>query len=187
MRAVVASMLAGALAAPCGAAAAKEAPYDALLKPTRAVEIVLTGVCLPYILDGKPADQLARDERLVAMPPKSVGAKAGDRVWRLGSIQHVNAVAWADGSCSTYADRGDPEKYRAIAEAALLARPERFAKGRTEILEGKANRTVYCAARGDEVFVATVVTGLPGAKQRALSSTVFRSRTPGGPPLCHPN
>lgn len=175
------------LARPAAAQPQDRAPWGALTDSVKAGEIVLSDVCLPGILEAKPIADLARYERLVAMPSKAANAGPNDKVFRLGSVSHVYAVAWADGSCSTYVDRGPSDKLRAMAEAVILARPEGFARGRSAPADnGRIERTVFCAMRGAERLVATITTPNPGAPRgaRALSSTVYRA--PGPSPLCTP-
>ena len=163
-------------------------PYGALTDAVQAGEIVLRDVCLPGILERKVIGTLAEQAYLVGMPPRSANAGPNDKVWRLGSLQGVYAVAWADGSCSTYVDGGPADKLRTMAEAAILARPEGFARGRSgPVAGGQVERTVYCAMIGGERLVATITTPSGKAPRgvRALSSTVYRA--PGPSPLCQPS
>lgn len=172
------------LAAPAAAETPAEkglAPWGALIDVVRAGEIVLGDVCLPGILERAPIETLALNERLVSMPPRSAGAGPSDKVWRLGSLSAVYAVAWADGSCSTYVERGSAADLRAMAERVILARPEGFARGRSALADGdRVERTVYCAYVGDERLVASITTPNGQARRgaRALSSTVYRARGP---------
>ncbi|TAJ74660.1 MAG: hypothetical protein EPO51_00975 [Phenylobacterium sp.] len=164
-----------------GPAASRDSPpFGALIDSVEAGEIVLRDVCLPGILNRRPIEELALYERLVAMPSRAAGAGADDKVWRLGSLSPVYAVAWADGSCSTYVDRGPSEKLRAMAAATILARPEGFAMTQTGLVDaGRVERTVYCAWNGEERLVATITTPANAkARTRALSSTVYRARGP---------
>jgi hypothetical protein len=177
---VVAVVLAGPAAAQTPAPPGP-APWGALTDVVKAGEIVLGDVCLPGILERKPIEPLALNARLVAMPPRSAGAGAADKVWRLGSLSAVYAVAWADGSCSTYVERGSGADLRAMAERVILARPEGFVRGRSGLADGdRVERTVYCAQVGDERLVASITTPNGRARQgtRALSSTVYRARGP---------
>lgn len=162
-------------------------PWGALTDTVQAAEIVLRDVCMPYIFERKAFEPLAEHERLVHTPRGVSAAGPNDKVWRIGSLDPVYAVAWADGTCSTYAGRGPAERLRSMAEAVILARPEGFAKGRESLeQDGRVLRTVYCAPAGTEVLVASITT--PGPKSdrrtRALSSTVYRRA--GLSPLCHP-
>jgi hypothetical protein len=185
-------MTAGAWLAMAGAALAQapardKAPWGALIDAVGAAEIVLRDVCLPGILEGRPIDQLAEYERLVAMPSSAANAGPSDRVWRLGSIRHVYAVAWADGSCSTYVNTGPAAELRQMAERVILARPEQFARGRSGLADGdRVQRTVYCARLGDERLVATITSpnGRAARGTQALASTVYRAK--GWSPLCEP-
>jgi hypothetical protein len=172
--------------APTPPAARDKAPWKALTNGVEAAEIVLRDVCLPGIAEGKDIAPLAEYEWLVAMPSKVVRAGPADRVWRIGSIRHVYAVAWADGSCSTYAD-GSAADLRQMAERTILARPEGFVRGSSGPVDGgRLERTVYCARVGDGRLVASVTTPLGKAKRRArsLSSTVYRAK--GWSELCDP-
>jgi len=180
-----------------GAPAQDKAPWGALTNPVKAGEIVLRDVCLPGILERKPVEELALHERLVAMRPTAANAKPTDKVWRLGSIREVYAVAWSDGSCSTFVNTGPAEELRAMAEAVILARPEGFVRGLSGPEDGgRVQRTVYCARSGAERLVATVTTpiGRPARGTRALASTVYRAPgasrlcvgTPAGPPVTPP-
>jgi len=157
-----------------------KAPFAALTDSVAAGEIVLRDVCLPGIMNRRPLEALAQSERLVAMPPGAAGAGRNDKVWRLGSLGGVYAVAWGDGSCSAYVDRGPSEKLRAMAAATILARPEGFAMTQTGLVDGgRVERTVYCAWNGEERLVATITTPASAkARARALSSTVYRARGP---------
>lgn len=180
-------VLAVAVATPAAAQPKDKAPWGALTDPVKAGEIVLRDVCLPGILERKPIESLAGYEHLVAMPPGAARARPGDRVWRLGSTSQVYAVAWADGSCSTYVDTGPADKLRAMAEAVILARPEGFARGRSGLVDnGRVERTVYCAMAGDTRLVVSITTpaGKAARGTRALSSTAYRA--PGPSPLCQP-
>lgn len=185
--ALVCALLAIALPASAGESK-REPPYGALTDAVKAGEIVLRDVCLPGILERKAIGELAKQTYLVSMPPRSASAGPNDKVWRLGSLQGVYAVAWADGSCSTYVDGGPADRLRAMAEAVILARPEGFARGRSgAVAGGQVQRTVYCAMTGGERLVATITTPAGKAPRgvRALSSTVYRA--PGPSPLCQPS
>jgi hypothetical protein len=168
----------------CGPAAAQpqdKPPWGALTDTVGAGEIVLRDVCLPGILEQKPIGDLAHFERLVPMRPQAAHAGAADKVWRLASINPVYAVAWADGSCSTYVDRGPADKLRAMAERTILARPEGFVRGASGPVDGgRLERTVYCAPDGEARLVASITTPIGRAPwgTRALSSTVYRARGP---------
>jgi hypothetical protein len=163
-----------------------KAPWAALTDPVKAAEIVLRDVCLPGIIERKDFAQLAEFERLVAMPPRAANAGPKDRVWRLGSIRAVYAVAWDDGSCSTYAD-GSASELRQMAERTILARPEGFVRGSSGPVDGgRLERTVYCARIDGGRLVATVTTPLrkDDRRSKSLSSTVYRA--PGWSRLCEP-
>lgn len=160
-------------------------PWGALTDTVGAAEIVLRDVCLPGILEQKPIGELAVYEHMVPMPSRLVNAGPADKVWRLASLGHTYAVAWADGSCSTYSGRGAPDALRAMAERTILARPEGFVVGRSSPEDdGRVLRTVYCARIEGGRLVATITTplGKAGRKARALSSTVYRA--PGWSNLC---
>jgi hypothetical protein len=162
-----------------------KAPWGALTDTVAAGEIVLRDVCLPGILERRPLAELALYERLVEVSSRAANADGVDKVWRLANLNPVYAVAWADGSCSTYVDRGPSEKLRSMAEATILARPEGFKRGASGPVEGRSvERTVFCARAGEERLVATITTpiGRPPPGVRALSSTVYRAR--GDSPLC---
>lgn len=136
---------------------------------------------MPYIFDRRSFESVAEYEYLLPVASRAANAGANDKVWRLASLNPVYAVAWADGTCSTYAEGGDPEKLRAMAEAVILARPEGFTKGREGIERGgQFLRTVYCATLGEERLVASITSPGPKAArgQRALSSTVYRAQEP---------
>lgn len=170
-----------AITTPASAQPVDKAPWAALTDSVKAGEIVLRDVCLPGILEQKPIEPLALYERLVPMSPKAANAGPADKVWRLGSISHVYAVAWADGSCSTFVRTGPVDKLRAMAEAVILARPEGFVRGRSGLVDGeRLERTVYCAAAGDQRLVVSITTphGRAAYGARALSSTVYRARGP---------
>src|SRR4051812_11772544 len=100
-------LLAAVLALAAGAAQAQpaapppraKAPWGALTDIVGAGEIVLRDVCLPGVLEAKPVGDLAYQQWLVSMPPKSAQAGPADKVWRLASLSAVYAVAWNDGSC----------------------------------------------------------------------------------------
>lgn len=167
------------------AQARDKAPWGALTNSVAAAEIVLRDVCLPGILERRPIGDLALYERLVPAPGALSAAKPGDEVWRLGSLAQVYAVAWQDGSCSTFVSRGRAEQLPAMAERTILARPEGFVRGRSGPEDGgRVIRTVFCAHAGDERLVASVTTpnGRAPRGTWALSSTVYRTRGPG--PLC---
>lgn len=187
----VAAMLALTL---CGGAAAQtvdRAPgadsYSALVNVVMAGEVVLRDVCLPGILERKPIGALAQSARLLAVPSSSARAGASDHVYRLASLTPVQAVEWADGTCSTYVDTGPVNELRRMAERVVLARPEGFMRGR-HALEGggKVERTVYCAREGANRLVVSITTPTKDAPRsmRALSSTAYRA--PGWSPLCDP-
>ena len=154
-------------------------PWGALTDVVAAGEIVLRDVCLPGIVEHKNIEQLALYERLVAMSSKAANAGASDKVWRLASINPVYAVAWADGSCSTYVDRGPTAKLRAMAQAVILARPEGFVLRSSGLADGdRVERSVYCGGTGEDRFVATITTpnGRTARGTRALSSTIYDAR-----------
>lgn len=156
-----------------------KAPWGALTDSVAAGEIVLRDVCLPGIVERKPIEQLALYKRLVAMPSKAANAGASDKVWRLASISPVYAVAWADGSCSTYVDRGPAAKLRAMAEAVILARPEGFVLASSgPANSNRVDRSVYCGGTGEDRFVATITTpnGRAAWGTRALSSTIYSAK-----------
>jgi hypothetical protein len=186
---VLSVALALAPAAACAAdrPAYGPAPYDALFDEVRAGEIVLANICLPGILEAKPIGELATYNRLLKMSARTANVGPEAEVWRLASLSAVNAIAWKDGSCSAYVDRGPADKLRAMAERVILARPEGFARGSSAVVDnGRVERTVYCARAGDEWLVATITTpnGKAARGTRALSSTVYRR--PGPSPLCAP-
>lgn len=160
-------------------------PWDALTDTVGAGEIVLQNVCLRGVVESKPIEPLALHERLVHMSPGAAGAGPSDKVWRLASINPVYAVAWADGSCSAYVDRGPSDRLRAMADTVLRARPEGFVRMSSGLVDNdRVERTIYCAGAGDRQFVATIATpnGRPARGVRALSSTVYRVRGQSG--LC---
>jgi hypothetical protein len=165
-----------------------KAPWGALTDVVRAGEIVLRDVCLPAILEKKPIDELAHFERLIELPGKAANAGPNDKAWRLASLSPVYAVAWADGSCSTYVYRGPTAKLRAMAEATILARPEGFQRGSSGEVPGRGvERTVFCAYAGDERLVVTITTpvGRAPSGTRSLSSTAYRAT--GTSALCDPS
>lgn len=180
------SVILAALLSPAAAAAQPQdkAPWAALVDGVAAAEIVLRDVCLPGILERKSIGELARYERLTPMSRGLPATKPGDQLWRLGSLTQVYAVAWQDGSCSTYVDRGRAEELRVMAERTILARPEGFVRGRSGPEGGgRVIRTVFCAKAGEERLMASVTTpngSTPGTW--ALSSTVYRAK--GDSPLC---
>jgi hypothetical protein len=180
-----------ALAAPTLARSAEapapqaKPPWGALVDTVAAGEIVLGHVCLPGVAEQRSIPELARYERLVSMPSRAAGAGPSDGVWRLASLNPVYAVAWADGSCSTYVDRGPSDKLRAMADRVIRARPEGFVPASSSLADGgRVERTVYCAGTGDARFVATITTPHERAPRgtRALSSTVYRAGPAGA--LC---
>jgi hypothetical protein len=156
----------------------EKAPWGALTDSVAAGEIVLRDVCLTGIAERKPIEPLALYERLVSMPPRSANAGAADKVWRLASIVPVYAVAWADGSCSAYVDRGPSDRLRAMAERVIRARPEGFVLASSGLVDAdRVERSVYCGKAGGDRVVATITTpnGKAGRGMRALSSTVYRA------------
>lgn len=152
-------------------------PWGALVSTSAAAEIVLGRVCLTGIAERRPISDLARFEHLVAMPPKSAGAGASDAVWRLASLNPVYAVAWTDGSCSTYVDGGSPDELRVMADRVIRERPEGFRILSSTLVDGRLERTVYCGGPPDARLVATITTPRANAPRgtRALSSTVYRA------------
>jgi hypothetical protein len=181
--AVVTTCLALALPAwaqpPDRPAVREKAPWGALTDSVAAGEIVLRDVCLTGIAQRKAIEPLALYERLVSMPPRSANAGAADKVWRLASINPVYAVAWADGSCSAYVDRGPSDRLRTMAERVILARPEGFTLSSSGLVDGdRVERSVYCGKAGGDRIVATITTpnGQAGRGMRALSSTVYRAQ-----------
>jgi hypothetical protein len=157
----------------------EKAPWGALTDSVAAGEIVLRDVCLTGIAERKPIEPLALYERLVSMPPRSANAGAADKVWRLASINPVYAVAWADGSCSAYVDRGPSDRLRSMAERVILARTEGFVLRSSGLVDSdRVERSVYCGRAGGDRVVATITTpnGQAGRGMRALSSTVYRAR-----------
>lgn len=183
VRLVVATSLVIALPAwaqpPDRPAVREKAPWGALTDSVAAGEIVLRDVCLTGIAERRPIEQLALYERLVSMPPRSANAGPSDKVWRLASINPVYAVAWADGSCSAYVDRGPSDRLRAMAERVILARPEGFVLASSGLVDSdRVERSVYCGRAGQDRIVATITTpnGRAGQGMRALSSTVYRAR-----------
>lgn len=178
-QAVIAAVLLGAFIAfptPGSAGSAKERRTDA--------EVILSEVCLRAIAERKPIDELTSQQKMIAMPPASVGATAADRVWRKGMLVPVYVVAWADGGCSTYVERGSVNELRQIAESAISRRAEGFTRGTdTHLQDQKVRRTVYCATSEQQQLVATIATPEAGAKsRRPLSSTVYRRTSIS--PLC---
>lgn len=161
--------------------------YSALVNVVVAGEVVLRDVCLPGILERKPVAALAQSARLLPVPSRSAGAGAGDSVYRLASLTPVQAVEWADGTCTTFVDTGPVNELRKMAERVILARPEGFMRGR-HALEGggRVERTVYCAREAGNRLVVSISTPTKDAPRstRALSSTVYRA--PGWSPLCDP-
>jgi len=181
----IAAGLTSLLAAPAFAQMPPKPPWGELVDPVKAGQLVLRDVCLPGILEAKPIEPLALERRLVKMSPKAVQAGPNDKVWRLGSITQVYAVAWADGSCSTYVNTGPSDMLRQMAETTILARPEGFTRGRSGPEGGgRVDRTVYCAMAGDTRLVVSITTAAKGAPRgtRALSSTAYRAQGPS--PLC---
>jgi hypothetical protein len=157
----------------------EKAPWGALTDSVAAGEIVLQDVCLIGIAERKPIEPLALYERLVPMSPGAAHAGPSDKVWRLASINPVYAVAWADGSCSAYVDRGSSERLRAMAERVIQARPEGFVLASSGLVDAdRVERSVYCGRAGADRIVATITTpnGRAGRGMRALSSTVYRAR-----------
>jgi len=155
-----------------------KAPWGALTDIVGAGEITLGRVCLPGIVERKAIADLAYTEWLVSMPPKSVGASPADKVWRLASLSPVYAVAWGDGSCSTYVDRGPSDKLREMADRVIRARPEGFVLDRTAtVADGGVERSIYCGGGPEARYVATITTpvGRPTGHARALASTVYRA------------
>jgi hypothetical protein len=117
----------------------------------------------------------------VSMPPNAAGAGAPDKAWRLASLSPVYAVAWADGSCSTFVDMGPADKLRVMADRVIRARPEGFTlQGTTLLADGTVERSVYCGGSGTDRYVATITTpvGHGARRSRALASTVYRSSGP---------
>lgn len=149
-------------------------------------EVILNEVCLRAIVERKPVEELASELKMIAMPPSSVGATAADKVWRKGMMVPVYVVAWADGGCSTYVERGNPGELRELAVSAISLRAEGFTQGSDmQLPEQKVRRTVYCATSEKQQLVATIATPEVGARsRRPLSSTVYRRAS--SSPLCSP-
>lgn len=167
------------------AQAADEAPGAVAVDGVAAAEIVLRDVCLPGVVERKPVGDLAASGGLVSITRGLPATKPGDQLWRLGSLTQIFAVAREDGTCSTYVDRGNPEELRAMAERAILARPEGFVRGRSgPEASGRVIRTVFCAQAGGERVMASVTTANGNAQPGtwALSSTVYRASAES--PLC---
>ncbi len=157
-------------------------PWGALTDTVGAAEIILRQLCLPAIVEQRPVSDLAYALWLVASPPKSAGAAASDRVWRLASINPVYAVAWSDGSCSTFVDRGPADKLRAMADLVIRARPEQFRLESTTPLEGgTVKRSVYCGGSSVARYAVTITTPTdrPRRGTRALASTVYKASADG--------
>jgi hypothetical protein len=177
---LVTAVATACLALPALAQAVREkAPWGALTDSVAAGEIVLRDVCLTGIAEHKPIEPRALYERLVPMPPGAAHAGPSDKVWRLASISPVYAVAWADGSCSAYVDRGPSDRLRAMAERVIAAGPEGFVLVSSGLVDAdRVERSVYCGTAGADRVVATVTTpnGQAGRGMRALSSTVYRAR-----------
>ena len=155
-----------------------KAPWGALTDIVGAGEIVLGRVCLPGIVEHQAIPDLAYAQWLVAMPPKAAGATPADKAWRLASLTPVYAVAWGDGSCSTFVDRGPSAKLREMADRTIRARPEGFVLDQTGVVAGgSVERTIYCGGTAGARYVATIATpvGHPAGHVRALASTVYRA------------
>lgn len=155
-----------------------KAPWGALVSATRAGEIVLQDVCLPAIAEGRSLEELASTQRLVPMPPRAAKVGPNDRVWRMGSLRGVYAVGWADGACTTFVDQGNSPELSQMAEGVILARPEGFTRGRTEVVNaGKVQRTIFCARTPSGRIVASIATPVGQVERgtRALASTVYRA------------
>ncbi|WP_312165377.1 hypothetical protein [Phenylobacterium sp.] len=133
---------------------------------------------MPAIAEGRSLDELTSAQRLSPMPPRSANVGASDRVWRMGSLRGVYAVGWSDGACTTFVDQGDSPQLRQMAEGVILARPEGFARGKTEVVDaGEVERTVFCARTPSGRIVASIATPVGRAERgtRALASTVYRA------------
>jgi len=157
-------------------------PWGALTDSVGAAEIVLGQVCLPGILEQRPITDLAYIQWLVSVPPKAAGAAASDKAWRLASVSPVYAIAWSDGSCSTFVDRGPADRLRVMADRVIRARPEQFTLASTTALDGGAvERSVYCGGAGGARYAATITTpvGRAPAGTRALASTVYQASAGG--------
>ena len=174
---------AGLLIAPAASAQQRgPAPWAALTSPTAAMEVVFDRICLAALMEGRSIDDLAYENHLVSVNPRSTGSPTAERAWRLGSWSTVYVMALPNGACSASVEAGNPEGLNAAAIAAMQARAP-FTAGQTS-LTNDAERTAWCTGEAQRPVVVALLKKVRGRRD-AFVANVFRAQAD-RPSFCTP-
>ncbi|HZV85032.1 MAG TPA: hypothetical protein VFF48_08610 [Brevundimonas sp.] len=170
------------LAAPATAQERGPPPWAALTSPTAAMEVAFDKVCLAALMSGRTIDDLAYENHLVSVAPRTTGSPTAQRAWRLASWSQVYVMALPNGACSASVEGGDAGGLNAAAVAALQARAL-FTAGQRDVTNG-AERTAWCTTENQRPLVAVLLKKLRGDRVAFLAN-VFRTQAD-RPPFCSP-
>jgi len=148
------------------------APWVALTSPTAAMQVVFDRICLTAVMEGRSIDDLAYENHLVSVSPRSTGSPTAERAWRLGSWSSVYVVVLPNGGCSASVEAGNPGGLNAAALAAMQARAP-FTAGQS-IETNDAERTAWCTEEAQRPVVVALLKKVRG-RRNAFVANVFRA------------
>lgn len=178
-RTIAIAAIALTLAGPAAGQERQPEPWGALVSPTAAMRVVFEKVCLTALKDGRSIEQLALDNHLRAVRPRTTGSPTATGAWRLPSYSEVYAMALPDGACSASVEAGDADGLNAAAVEILAAHGD-FQPSAPEQVNG-AERIAWCTSEAHPLVV--VLLRKTGRRRHAFVANVFQARAE-RPPFC---
>ena len=166
------------------ASAAQPAPWGALVAPEKALEVVVDQVCLPAMLERTAVEPLARGRHMIEGKAKRGAPSTGDRVWKLASLGDVHVALWADGTCSSAVEFGDPDKLEQLVLAAAKAKGLVLTPGLSGPAADGGVRQAWCSAERPP-FVIAIIKKTKGGRRPAIVTTAFWAKGD-YPDFCNP-
>jgi hypothetical protein len=160
-----------------GACATQTAiPFGAMFSADEALKVVFDDICAPAILEGKSVEALARAQSMVEVDASGIGAKKGDREWRLATIGYTSVTAWSDGTCMISVEFGDAAKHSAYLLSSMAARGVMLTKGATRPASSGGANTAYCTADPQPLVLGIITPTAGSTRKNAVVANLFKAK-----------